>query len=618
LRPALARLAGFPDEQEEVASHEVEAKTQKKSESQYPLVDIPEDLVSEKHSCGDSDVPAESGDHEGASSVRDDSNSENIDHPTRASNLGSRSEVSDKFGRLQLEAWGNRMRKHKRHARIAIFQFDVDETYRHPIFEVCKSDESTDFGKVVCGLSRRKRLCEWEEDADLMSCAEKRRRRMLRKVMAACKAFEVDILLLPEYSVRTETVEWIRDVIDEISPCTSIWAGTLRLAPGGRGFHRDKERRDWAAYLPVILPSDGSGGKSSIEFRRKKYPAIAVEEVILPTIDPLKPIFGEKKIAGFDPRAYVLELICSELFLLTSPANHLSLRDALAALRRKFGIGKPVDNLESVITKDLMELANLTSLSGSKNEPRLIHLIPAMTRRAADYHVAGQASFLAGGITTVFCNASDSKFSRGESCFIGYGGWWKDKIDETGFPTYGPYHGVKPGLFDPFGKNRGLLEKSEQAVIIADIDPVYAIEGNPRPQMLPCPLSVVAHLPIIETVEKETQCCSCKRKMGEKGRIIDSMRQILEITKKQKNGEYFKAAVNEMGAALKSLAELWPEDRAYWLRERSKAFSDSHAVDPVFGVLPAAIDWIWVDNSTDECGKIHVPPYSVDAHRNAN
>lgn len=46
------------------------------------------------------------------------------------------------------------------------------------------------------------------------------------------------------------------------------------------------------------------------------------------------------------------------------------------------------------------------------------------------------------------------------------------------------------------------MTRREQAVVIADIDPVYMNEGRPRQQALPAPVKLVAHLPIIEMLEK--------------------------------------------------------------------------------------------------------------------
>lgn len=67
-----------------------------------------------------------------------------------------------------------------------------------------------------------------------LSCAEFRRRNLLKTVMKTCHLFDVDILLLPEYSVRPETVIWMRNQIEEKGYHFSVWAGTFRIPAGYR------------------------------------------------------------------------------------------------------------------------------------------------------------------------------------------------------------------------------------------------------------------------------------------------------------------------------------------------------------------------------------------------
>ena len=52
-----------------------------------------------------------------------------------------------------------------------------------------------------------------------------------KKYCATCGNFKVDILVLPEYSVRPETVQWIAKMLPELASKTSIWAGTFRKPP---------------------------------------------------------------------------------------------------------------------------------------------------------------------------------------------------------------------------------------------------------------------------------------------------------------------------------------------------------------------------------------------------
>jgi hypothetical protein len=92
-----------------------------------------------------------------------------------------------------------------------------------------------------------------------------------------------------------------------------------------------------------------------------------------------------------------------------------------------------------------------------------------------------------------------SEVSRGGSCFIGKNSW----NDEKGIPGFivpaTPYCGWSHGIY--YTKPGDALGPKEQAMVIADIDPLYMNEGKPRPQMLPVPLQLVAHLPIAEIVD---------------------------------------------------------------------------------------------------------------------
>jgi len=123
-------------------------------------------------------------------------------------------------------------------------------------------------------------------------------------------------------------------------------------------------------------------------------------------------------------------------------------------------------------------------LSAAPDNPRLILLVPAMTNRTVDYSSLGQAGFLASAITTVFCNAV-ANGSRGESCVIGHGGWAKTR--RPPLDCRGPgLSRCTPGIYQPSKAmnafNLGRLGRKEQALVIVDIDPIYAPEGKPRPR----------------------------------------------------------------------------------------------------------------------------------------
>ncbi len=108
--------------------------------------------------------------------------------------------------------------------RIALFQYKIDSSYQHPEAERCQITEEKKI--ETDDYQKDQQMIEKLIQAD-GSCAEFRRRELLERIMEICSDFNVDILLLPEYSVRPETVEWMRKVLDDEQKGYkfSIWAG---------------------------------------------------------------------------------------------------------------------------------------------------------------------------------------------------------------------------------------------------------------------------------------------------------------------------------------------------------------------------------------------------------
>ncbi|MGE3311247.1 MAG: CHC2 zinc finger domain-containing protein, partial [Limisphaerales bacterium] len=330
------------------------------------------------------------------------------------------------LARMQGASWDSRGEKPPSHVRVALFQWEVDESYRHPGFDLC--DESSP-------RFNRKKPEEWIADAFGRSCAEHRRRALLKAALKACNLFNVDVLLLPEYSMRPDTVEWLAQQLPTIASKTSVWAGTYRLPPG---MLKPTDSRDWSAIHEVVLP-DPVGARKA---RPKKYPAPAADEVFYPGGEVMEPLIADQKLG--DVRSHIYELICSEVFLVTFPANLFPLARLRRELLGKFGASGRCKDLDGMIREDVMadikKFALLTAISESLGIRRTILLVPAMTSRSADYSVLGQAAFLSSGITTIFCNAVCASYGHGQSCFIGHDGWLDEKHG-AGFPTTVPYHG---------------------------------------------------------------------------------------------------------------------------------------------------------------------------------
>jgi hypothetical protein len=503
---------------------------------------------------------------------------------------------------MQEDCWTSRSEKPESHARVALLQWEVDSSYLHPAYDFCDAAK-TGFDASNPGM--------WTHSQLGPSCSEGRRRAILKSALQACHRFKVEILLLPEYSVRPETVEWLISELPILSPETSVWAGTYRLPPG---MSKPSVCADWSAVHELVLP-----GNSSRMSRAKKYSSVAANEIFRPGPNTLLPLFAEQVIG--DVRSYTFELICSEVFLVSCPANLRPLARARRELLRKFGARLGTKDLEATIrdeiVSDIMEFARLTGLSEGSTLRRTILLVPAMTRRTADYTVLGQAAFLSSGLTTVFCNAVHS-YGSGESCFIGHN-CWRQPSNDVGYPGLEPYHGVLPGIFC---LNQGQLGKEEQALLIADIDPVYASEGRPRPQTLLKPLRLVAHLPIIEAWQVNPGSGSTRCRCGRTHHSFNSVRFAPELLTALQRGLHDgwtqTSADSDPNILFKALQKLFTEQsergNAAWLRRRAKAYLQGHLADPAPWPPPVALDWLWVDPgkpNIDDMPRIEAPEFAT-------
>lgn len=567
----------------------------------------------------------------------------------------------------QLVAWRTRAKPETRCARIAILQWDVDESYRHPLYDACLC--RNDKGCIDMLRRREQTPSVWTTGRMLMSCAEHRRLSILSAALKACKAFGVDILLLPEYSVRPETIRWLSARMEEPDWSTSIWAGTFRLppraspclaAPAGRF-------REWSSVLSVLYKftrlSDAQkarsvdGGESTntgkagelehnvlalgvasgleIRHRGKKYPAVGLREAFCPDTTRWTPLFSEVP-AQFDPRRYVTELICSEVFLLTSPSNLLAMHKAYCDLLRKFGAqaDSAVDTKEyrRRLAADIEAFADVTSMATLELTRRSILLVPAMTSRCADYALLGQAGFLASSLVTVFCNAVHADFGHGRSCFIGHDSWDKKQDhNDVGMPTMDPYHGVSPGIYRLGHPDRGWLGNKEQAMVIADVNPDFTADASPRPQTQECPLRLVAHLPIIEFwrsepkgtpknteatafAEKHAKCRCMTADPAKFSEFVAVAQKLWTAIEAGRDQQYHNTADDDnedLARSLRTLAEQVKNSPG--LTERARTYAQEHMANPNSWPPPAAVDWLWVDlgdPNVVEYPEIDVPAYS--------
>lgn len=550
----------------------------------------------------------------------------------------------DNFKQAQQASWEGRSRSRVPNtARIALFQWNVEPTYRHPLFEACASPK---WGETANEVVRALRNLSGPKPDELgaprkfPSCSEYRRREVLREVLRACRAFDVDILILPEYSMRPDTVDWLLEPEANLGN-TSVWAGTYRFAPGysdsiGLGGSRGN-RQDWSSILSVALSDSLKDDSRRVLIRHKKYPAVGMNEIFNPNLRDVKPLidqdteFQPVRNRRLNPRKLVCELICSEVFVIANPSNWIAAASAFSSLFTKFNGKIPPDPPLDYILSDAKLVGDYTSYYSTSQFPRRsIILVPAMSTRAVDYTAYGQVGFLASGLTTVFCNAGGAdELACGNSCFIGWECWDRsDRKEHHGDPGAGPYHGVEPGIFRQFAHDRGWLGKKEQALVIADIDPMYASEGKPRPQGLLPPLSLVAHLPVVESWARHQlpassnlpKCCCAGRKFWS---ILDrwkNFEEFLELVTTRsaasriEQGEGARSKEARLLDHLDTLAKIADHKDNDWLCKRRDAYRIQYLANPQQPwPPPVAMDWLWVDledpSSLSSCPVIEVPAF---------
>jgi hypothetical protein len=424
--------------------------------------------------------------------------------------------------------------------RVALFQWRVDDSYSHPIAEVglggiplaaaaqkeLQSHLNGDF-KTVHIAAKRGAEFHWRDDRKVFSWPEHRRRVLLRQALRACRELGVQLLVLPEVSVRPDTVAWLKDELIHY-PGLAVLAGTFRQFEATSSHPEHLKEKLTLLWQPAKAEAEHFGLQGAarvMQFQRdKKYRAVAAHELFRPGSEKLAPLYREERVLeelrgawtgsptfdqtqalmlalihGPQKLRYCMELICSELFLLSSPANRRPLLQDLAKVLRIFDMD-PTEAAQ-LVDDDIKELGDCLTVTQANRERRSVLLVPACTSRSNDYWHAGQASVLASGTATVLCNAVIKGLSVGGSCFIGCDSVQKQKEHPGIVRLLTPYHGWQHGILQP--SCQGALSDADQALVVVDLDPVHLVSGKPRPQLLPETMSLVAYLPIVELVRTE-------------------------------------------------------------------------------------------------------------------
>ncbi|CAB3677921.1 CHC2 zinc finger domain-containing protein [Paraburkholderia rhynchosiae] len=578
--------------------------------------------------------------------------------------------------------------KSESHMRVALLQWRIEESYSHPIAEVGLAGmgmpalERNDLLKELDGdgtLARahgaaaRAKEHGWPEGdaASVPSWPEHRRRRFLKRALEACHDLKVELLVLPEVSVRRETIEWLEDELRR-HPNIAVLAGTYRHF--GRSIPDRLDSKEGITDIhPLMAPltllwrpdqalaktffGEESAHRTLRFVRGKKYRAVAANELFRPDWRALQPLFGIDQLLdqlGNIPNErirpvvravaekmpslrYCMELVCSELFLLTSPANRGPLRKEAAAMLNRFPDSAAGD-ARNMVDGDIISLGNFLSVDQAHGvSRRTILLVPAATSRSNDYWHAGQASVLASGTATVFCNASISAISCGGSCFIGIDSATKQHGASAGLiETLTPYHGWRKGILS--AKADGALSEDDQAMVVVDLDPVHVVSGRPRPQLLPEPMVLVAYLPVVELLDPdankrnmhsalEKDSASHFKNSSRDEDIQNALGKVGTTPKQRKPsgslwrafGELVKASKPSLDVSrLDTFAKHFADDKA--MRERLTAWErdreqQPHAKNGPLGLEPAWLDFLEVDltlQNDEELPTIKVPPWLSD------
>lgn len=415
-------------------------------------------------------------------------------------------QVIEEFANIQSALWTSRARRGKEYSRIALFQYDSFCTYHTNLDEVRKFHPYDTF----------------IEEGYQFSSEELRRYILIKKAIDISLKFDVEILVLPEYSIRYETVIRILDYLNSTDNYAkskiSLWLGTFKISnrktfnwiknDSKRKIGPDVKFYEDEAVLPVIT-HNGDKYKVVIE-RSKKYPSISSQEVfnpmrhigneLMPIMDSiicndsLKPVYK-------DARDYVTELICSELFMMSIPANYDVMVNSSLELAKLYLKAVDEQKFDEVCKRDTEIFGKRTKI-GCLEEPyfrKSIVLCPAFTTRPVDHYVISQAGYLGAELTTVFCNSANEE-SHGGSCIIGLNSWDKKCKSRVLLPTYLEYPNSEPGIYHQWNSfdERNALSEKEQTLLIVDINPTRAIDSKPRPQTCLNPLRLIAHIPFVE------------------------------------------------------------------------------------------------------------------------
>ena len=565
-----------------------------------------------------------------------------VDNEDNSTRHFDTSEFDDIQNMLHRRAWDQRKKnKSPSHIRAALLQFELigelGNGYDFPI-EPEEIPENIEENKRQ-QLRYKKQCQEYQYQ-------EYRRQEILNQILAACDKLGVEFLVLPEYSVQPDTIVWLKEKLKDqnISILAGTYRLSDDYKNKNKVISKSylDSSRSYQAIMSLLIPYKYNGKDEVVCLNRaKKYASAAANELISPYQDALTPLFTINKfetellsltdslesqlkdelnsifkettlVTQLDkikevlnqnnPKLgvediknlyqakhlrvlnFVQEVICAELFLLTNPTNSINLASEYKTLSQKFG--KILTESEfDIIRDDLDSLTQYLSGVGSGNgndevrnigelNRRSIIAIPAMTSRKQDYWIFGQGAMLANGCSTIFCNAVAPPYSTGGSCFIGLDSWIEGESQ-----SITPYNGWSKGIY--YGRKSEALAQ-EQALVIADIDPLMMSLGRPRPQSLPAPMKLVAYIPILEISVEKHEIYS------------DALKSLENVFKSKAdlNTHINPSNFIQTEKSLKKLFEI-NKDINFACSDRIKHWYNNWKKHPQVGI-PALTDWIGV------------------------
>lgn len=495
--------------------------------------------------------------------------------------------------------------------RLAMLQMNIENighSFYHPICET-NAQRYRDWEVFLERLRK-----SGKTNGSTESFFESWRRAIITEALERCRTLKVELLVLPEYSMRPDTVSWLAAELEQLAPETSVLAGTFRHPARGDDLQYDTgtgigRPTSLGAVVPLVVPgpaltSGGTKGRNAkIYSRLKKYPSTGLSEFMRPERRRLKAVYDMESYDAALPERlrYVRDLICSEVFMAMAPANIYSSVPALVELHERFANPVTPEYVVEEVLKDIAKIAKDTSpaIAHDLATPRqTIMAVPAATTRPFDHHIFGEAGAKAAGLTTVFSNMGGG--GMGQSCFIGH--YRSNGVEGSSvWSLQSPYHGRAPGIWTYSFAGGAPIGSEETALVVADINPIDTSPSKPARQIENQPLSLIAHIPFF--------LGGGGRDDAVESRAREVAEMILALPPASSACDLDVAGVEALRAITTKLAVVDPRATKS-LELRAEGLQVASMQPHVHPAMPVLIDWAYVPKPT---GAIEIDVPAMDA-----